>query len=141
MLRNIAKKHVWSFGVTAIPSFWPYYHFKLKSRVLFSEVLGEEAGPVVGDKAAQHRLRRSVCKGWRNKQWHGRQRAFLEMLVEDAAYINLAVGSQEEVKLESVPIFFTSPVTTELPDQIDDAAEEDDDSTITGPPAEEEDPE
>jgi hypothetical protein len=141
MLRNIAKKHVWSFGVTAIPSFWPYYHFKMKSRVLFSEVSGEEAGSVVGDKSAQHRLRRSVCKGWRNPQWHGRLRAFLEMLVGDAPYIDLALGSVAQIKLESVPIFFTSPVSTDLPDRIDDASEEDDDSTITGPPPDEEEPE
>ncbi len=141
MLRNIAKKHVWSFGVTAIPSFWPYYHFKMKSRVLFSEVSGNEAGSVVGDKAAQHRLRRSVCKGWRNPQRHGRLRAFLEMLVGDAPYIDLAVGSAQQIKLESVPIFFTSPVTTDLPNQIDDAAEEVDETTIIGPPPYEEDDE
>jgi hypothetical protein len=106
MLRNIARKHVWSFGVTAIPTFWPYYHFKLKSRVLFSEVSGNEAGPVIEKKGAQHRLRRSVCKGWRNKQWHGRLRAFLELLAGDAAYLNLAVGSDALIKLEAVPIFF-----------------------------------
>jgi hypothetical protein len=110
----------------------------MKSRVLFSEVSGEEAGSVLSDKSAQHRLRRSVCKGWRNPQWHGRLRAFLEMLVGDAPYIDLAVGSAAQIKLESVPIFFTSPVRTDLPDQIDDASEEDDDSTITGPPADEE---
>jgi TIR domain len=141
MLRNIAKKHVWSFGVTAIPSFWPYYHFKIKSRVLFSEVSGDEAGSVVDDKAAQHRLRRSVCKGWRNPQWHGRLRAFLEMLVGDAPYLDLAVGSAEKIRLESVPIFFTSPVTTDLPSQIDDTAEEADETTIIGPPPDEEDDE
>lgn len=138
MLRNIAKKHVWSFGITAIPSFWPYYHFKLKSRVLFSELSGEEAGSVLGDKSAQHRLRRSVCKGWRNPQWHGRLRAFLEMLVGDAPYISLAVGSSTYIKIESIPIFFTSPVSTDLPVQLDDAAEEEDDSTITGPPPDDE---
>jgi TIR domain-containing protein len=139
MLRNIAKKHVWSFGITAIPSFWPYYHFKIKSRVLFSEVSGEDAGSVLGDKSAQHRLRRSVCKGWRNPQWHGRLRAFLEMLVGEAPYINLAVGSAAQIKLESVPILFTSPVTTDLVDHMDDAVEEDDESTIIGSPPDDED--
>jgi hypothetical protein len=141
MLRNIAKKHVWSFGITALPSFWPYFHFKLKSRVLFSEVSGDEAGPVIVDKAAQHRLRRSVCKGWRNPQWHGRLRALLEMLAGDAPYINLGVGSEAAIKLESLPIFFTSPVTTELPAEIDDETDEGDDSTLTGPPPDEDDPE
>jgi hypothetical protein len=141
MLRNIAKKHVWSFGVTAIPAFWPYYHFKLKSRVLFSTLAGDEAGALVEGAPAQHRLRRSVCKGWRNPQWHGRLRAFLELLAGEKPYINLPMGSQEAIKLEGVPIFFNSPVTTALPAEIDDAAEEIDESTLTGPPAEEDEPE
>ncbi len=138
MLRNIAKNHVWSFGLTAIPAFWPYYHFKLKSRVLFSSVDGEEAGEALKEKSAQHRLRRSVCKGWRNKQWHGRLRAFLELMAGESAFIDLVVGSEAGVRLEAVPIFFTSPVSTDLPDEVDDAAEEIDDSTITGPPADDE---
>jgi hypothetical protein len=138
MLRNIARKHVWSFGVTGIPSFWPYYHFKMKSRVLFSEVSGNEAGPVLQKKGAQHGLRRSVCKGWRNKQWHGRLRAFLELLVGEAAYITLSLGSQTDVKLEAVPISFTSPVTTDLPDVADDAAEEAEETTMTGPMSDDE---
>ena len=69
---------------------------------------------------------------------HGRLRAFLEILVGDAPYIDLAVGSAAQIKLESVPIFFRSPVSTDLPHQIDDASEEDDDSTIIGPPPDEE---
>ena len=36
MLRNEAKGHVWQFGVSGIPAFWPFHHFKLKSRVLFA---------------------------------------------------------------------------------------------------------
>jgi hypothetical protein len=39
MLRNVAKNHVWQFGVSALPAFWPFYHLKLKSRVLFSPLL------------------------------------------------------------------------------------------------------
>ena len=40
MLRNVAKGHVWQFGVTAMPGFWPFPHFKLKSRVLFAPPKG-----------------------------------------------------------------------------------------------------
>jgi len=36
MLRNVAKGHVWQFGVSALPAFWPFPHYKLKSRVLFA---------------------------------------------------------------------------------------------------------
>jgi hypothetical protein len=135
MLRNMAKGHVWNFGITALPAVWPFPHFKLKARVLFSVIAGDEAGLVIGDKKKQHRLRRSVCKGWRNKQWHGRLRAFLELLCGESSAITLLVGEKEHIRVESVPLFFTSPVTTELPDQIDDEDEEIDPSTLTGAPA------
>src|SRR5207245_2074422 len=72
MLRNTAKGHVWQFGVSSIPAFWPFPHFKLKSRVLFAPLNPNEAGDPITDAKKQHRLRRTVCKGWRNKQWHGR---------------------------------------------------------------------
>jgi hypothetical protein len=136
MLRNQAKGHVWHFGVTALPTFWPFPHFKLKARVLFSEVAADEAGLVIDDKKKQHRLRRSVCKGWRNKQWHGRLRAFLELLCGESSAITLLVGEKACIRIESVPMFFTSPITTDLPDQIDDDDEEIDNSTLTGAPGE-----
>lgn len=132
MLRNKAKGHVWNFGVTALPAFWPFPHFKLKARVLFSEVAANDAGLVIDDKKKQHRLRRSVCKGWRNKQWHGRLRAFLELLCGESSAITLRVGEEAYIRIESMPMFFTSPMTTDLPDQIDDDDDEIDDSTLTG---------
>jgi hypothetical protein len=64
MLRNVAKGHVWQFGVTALPAFWPFPHLKLKSRVLFAPLKDEETDLPLDDPMKQHRLR-SVCKGWR----------------------------------------------------------------------------
>lgn len=71
LLRNVAKGNVWQYGVTGQPSFWPFPHFKLKSRVLFAPLNGTEAGEPFDEAKKQHRLRRTVCKGWRNKQWYG----------------------------------------------------------------------
>jgi hypothetical protein len=132
MLRNKAQGKVWQFGVTALPNFWPYPHFKLKSRVLFAEAAGDEAGEVFGDKDQQHRFRRRVCKGWRNKQWHGRLMAFLELLSGDQAYLDLPLAQDACVRLDAAPVLFTSPVTTVLPNLMDDADEEDDDATLGG---------
>jgi hypothetical protein len=132
MLRNIAQGKVWQFGVTAIPALWPFPHFKLKSRVLFAEAHGEKAGPVFDDKDLQHRYRRGVCKGWRNKHWHGRLRAFLDLLTGEQSGIKLPLGPTEFVRLDPLPIFFTSPVTTALPDVAHDEDEDHDDSTLTG---------
>lgn len=131
MLRNKAQGKVWQFGVTALPAFWPFPHFKLKSRVLFAEADGEKAGSIFADKDLQHRFRRRVCKGWRNKQWHGRMMAFLELLSGDQAFVKLPLAADAFVKLDAAPILFTSPVTTVLPNVMDDAEEDDDDDDDT----------
>lgn len=138
MLRNLARGHIWQFGVTALPASWPLPHYKLKSRVLFSPPLGEEAGEPIDDARKQHRLRRSVCKGWRNKQWHGRMMAFVELLSGDLSYIDLPLSPSQFVRLDASPLLFTSPVSTDLPNVQDDAEEEKDSSTLGKPEPEEE---
>jgi TIR domain len=138
MLRNIARGYVWQFGVTGLPAFWPFPHFKLKSRVLFAPVVGAEAGDPLDDAKKQHRLRRTVCKGWRNKQWQGRMLAFLEVLSGEAPYISLPLGETAHVRLEASPLLFTSPVRTDLPDKLTDEQEEEDETTLGRPEPEEE---
>jgi hypothetical protein len=133
MLRNVAKGRVWQFGVSGLPAFWPFPHFKLKSRVLFSPMSGEEAADPFDDAKKQHRLRRTICKGWRNKQWHGRIMAFVELLSGDSSYIRLVLGETAHVTLEAAPILFTSPISTPLPDAMSDEQEESDESTLGRP--------
>ena len=139
MLRNKAQGKVWQFGVTALPGFWPFPHFKLKSRVLFAEVYGDKAGPIFSNKDLQHRFRRRVCKGWRNKQWHGRLMAFMELLAGDQSFVKLPLGPATFVKLDAMPILFTSAVTTVLPNVMNDEDEEQDDDTLTSTLYEEDD--
>jgi TIR domain len=52
MLRNEAKGHVWQFGLTGIPAFWPFHHFKLKSRVIFAPSNEADSGNPYDDKKA-----------------------------------------------------------------------------------------
>jgi hypothetical protein len=139
MLRNIARKHVWSYGVTAIPRNWPFWHFRLKARVLFAEDNDTEQGERIDDPKKMHRLRRSVCKGWRNKQWHGRLLAFLQVMSGDSAYIRVSLAPGQDMLLSSEPVLFTSPVSTALPDVGDPDAEEQDESTLGLPGADDED--
>lgn len=141
MLRNIAQKHVWSYGVTAIPRNWPFWHFRLKARVLFAEDNDTEQGERIDDPKKMHRLRRSGCKGWRNKQWHGRLLAFLQIMSGDSAYIRVSLAPGQDMLLSSEPLLFTSPVSTALPDVGDPDAEEQDESTLGRPSADDEDPE
>ncbi|RVA54275.1 TIR domain-containing protein, partial [Mesorhizobium sp. M7A.F.Ca.US.001.01.1.1] len=133
MLRNVAKGHIWQFGVTAMPYFWPFWHLKLKSRVLFSVANDTPEGLGIDDARKLHRLRRSICKGWRNKQWHGRMLAFLELLSGDSNYIRLSLAANAALAIETTPILFTSPVSTALPDILDADEEEADASTLGRP--------
>lgn len=130
MLRNISRGKVWQYGVSAVPALWLYPHFKFKSRVLFSELVGKEAGAVFSETDQQHRLRRSLCKGWRNKAWHGRMMAFLELMSGDAAFIQLPLSGTSALMIDAYPVMVTAPVTTALPDAMDDDAEEQDSSTL-----------
>lgn len=133
MLRNIAKGHIWQFGVTALPAFWPLWHLKLKSRVLFAEDNQTPEGLEIDDHKKMHRLRRSVCKGWRNKQWHGRMLAFLELLSGESAFIRLPLSPSQDLVLDASPILFSSPVSTQLPDLLDGDDEELDTTTLGRP--------
>lgn len=130
MLRNIAAGKVWQYGVSASFWFWPVPHFRLKARVLFSELAGKEVGTVLDDTEKQHRFRRSVCKGWRNKQWHGRLMVFCELLSGGSGEIELPVSNDAAVILQASPLQFTAPVTTIRPDDMPDDAEEQDESTL-----------
>jgi TIR domain-containing protein len=138
VLRNVARGQVWQFGVSCQPAFWPFPHFKLKSRVLFSPLQADEAGKPFDDSKKQHRLRRSICKGWRNKQWHGRLLAFVELLSGETSFISLPLGETASVRLEAAPILFSSPVSTDLPNRMGYEDEEEDNSTLGRPEPEEE---
>ena len=127
MLHNIARGKVWRYGVSAVPYFWPFYHFRLKSRVLFADL---ETNSVIDDVKEQHRLRRSICKGWRNKAWHGRLMAFLEMLSGGSEHIELSLSRSSVLKIKATPVLVQSPVTTNLPNMTSDDAEEQDISTF-----------
>lgn len=138
MLRNVAKGHIWQFGVTALPAVWPFWHFKLKARVLFATDNSTPAGLPIDDAKKMHKLRRSICKGWRNKQWHGRMLAFLELISGDSAYIRLRLSAENDLVLDAAPVLFSSPVSTDLPDIADADDEETDASTLGRPETDEE---
>ncbi len=130
MLRNAASGKVWEYGATATPFLRPFPHFKFKARILFSEQSGKEAGAVIQDADKQHYHRRTICSRWRNKAWHGRFMAFLELLSGSSPYIELALAESSSLVLDAHPILATSPVTTLLPDTMPEDAEEQDLSTL-----------
>lgn len=129
-LCNSAKGRVWQYGVSATPAFWPLPHFKLKPRVLFASLAGQKTGAIIDDPDQQHRLRRGICSVWRNKAWHGRMMAFLEILSGSSTSIDLPLSKTTALTLDATPLRVTSPVTTALPDVMSDDGEEQDTSTL-----------
>lgn len=129
-LRGTSKGKVWEYGVTAIVSFWPFPHVKLKARVLFSELSSNEASGVINDPASQHKLRRSVCSGWRNKQWHGRLMAYLATMLGESKTLYLPLSENSGVNLSGSPITLKCPITTQLSNDLDDESEEEDLTTL-----------
>ena len=134
MLRNVTKGHKWSFGVSATPSMWPLPHLRLKARVLYSTHGGPAPEAVFEDVRQQFKFRRAGCKGWRNKQWHGRLRAFLELLSGESAWIDIPLSPSSWMRCDAEPMLFSAPVTTVRPDDQDED-NEDEDETLTGSPA------
>ncbi len=137
MLRNVARGHIWKYGVTAVPKLWPFWHVRLKARVLFAEDNSTPEGRTIDDPKKMHRLRRSGCQGWRNKQWHGRLLAFLEIMSAGSAFIRVPLAPGHDMALSAEPILFTSPVSTLLQDTQDADSEETDESTLGRPEPEE----
>ncbi len=130
MLRGVARKKIWEYGVSVVPNLFPFPHMRLKGRVLFSEIGKRNKPRIIQDTKTQFRLRRSVCSGWRNKAWHGRVMAFMELLAGDSPYVSLAVGSGGSITLDAMPIQFTTPVTARQSNRLGEDAEEPDETTL-----------
>lgn len=132
VLRNKSKGKVWEYGVSAQPSLFPFPHFRLKGRVLFSEVDAKLHATIIEDHRLQHKFRRSVCGSWRNRAWHGRLMAFMELLAGESPYVSLPVGMGHQVLIDASPIQATSPVTARNTTLLGEDAEEVDDTTLGG---------
>ena len=132
MLRNIARGRLWEYGVSAKSSLFPFPHFRLKSRVLFSDLEEDKTPKVISDHKVQHRLRRSIAGAWRNKAWHGRLMAFLEVLAGDRPYVALPLGTGIHVQVDAMPIQATSPVSARQTHKLGEDGEEIDVTTLDG---------
>ncbi len=132
MLRNIARGKLWEFGVSARANLFPFPHYRLKSRVLFSDLDSDQQPTLIEEHRVQHRLRRSIAGAWRNKAWHGRLMAFVEVLAGESPYIALPLGSGVHVQIDAMPIQATSPVSARQTNQLGEDGEELDMTTLGG---------
>jgi len=59
--------------------------------------------------------------------------ALLELLSGESSFIAIPIGSATTIMLDPIPMLFTSPVSTALPNLLRDEDEEQDDSTLGRP--------
>jgi hypothetical protein len=109
------RKVHWHFGMSAIYRGGPSRHFRIKSRLIFSD---DGLIPLTS-KARMHRLRRSFTKGWRNARWRDLLLSMLFWLSEGESVLRVPMSLEDDMFVEVPPIVFTSPVGVQ-----DDVTEE-----------------
>ena len=110
----------WHFGVSASFRSVPLYHFRLKSRLIFSQ----DGHTPIESAARAHRLRRSFAKGWRNARWRDMLLSFLYWLGDGTTVFDVPVSLTDSFVLSIPPIIFPCPVGVE--DVVDKLHDEDD---------------
>jgi hypothetical protein len=119
-----AKRNIrWHFGVTASFRSVPFYHFRLKSRLIFTQ----DGYAPLESAARAHRLRRSFAKGWRNARWRDMLLSFLYWLGDGTTVLDIPVTAKDAFVISVPPIVFSCPVGIQDPN---DKSQDDDDPDI-----------
>ena len=117
------RKVRWHFGISAAFSGVPFHHFRLKSRLIFTQ----DGNNPLDSAARSHTLRRSFAKGWRNARWRDMLLSFLYWFGDGTTVIDVPVAPDEALVLSLPPIAFDCPVGVE---DTPDGAQDDDDPDV-----------
>ena len=113
----------WHFGVSVSFRSVPFYHFRLKSRLIFTQ----DGNNPLESAARSHRLRRSFAKGWRNPRWRDMLLSYLYWLGDGTTVLDIPVTTDDSFVVSVVPTIFSCPVGIQEPD---DKAQDDDDPDV-----------
>jgi hypothetical protein len=116
VLRGYSEKRKlhWHFGVSAFYRGGPLRHYRIKSHLLFSE-----DGTTTLPGKRMRRVRRSFAKGWRNARWRDMLLALLYWLSEGESLLRVPLHLDDDLLIEVPPIFYTSPVSIQEGDSVD----------------------
>lgn len=96
----------WHFAVEMQPGFYPSVTFMLVPHLLFSN----DGQRIMTDSRTAHRLRRRYGKNWWNAQWRDRTLSLMSWLAKGNSSVEVSLGPDIVVELNSLPITFCSPV-------------------------------
>lgn len=116
VLRGYSEKRRlnWHFGINATYRGGPIRHYRIKTHLLFSE-----DGTTILPGKRMHRVRRSFAKGWRNARWRDMLLATLYWLSEGESLLRVPLHLNDDLLIEVPPIFYTSPVSIQEGDAVD----------------------
>jgi hypothetical protein len=116
VLRGYSEKRKlhWHFGISAFYRGGPLRHYRIKTHLLFSE-----DGTTILPGKRMHRVRRSFAKAWRNARWRDMLLALLYWLSEGESLLRIPLHLDDDLLIEVPPIFYTSPVSIQEGDAID----------------------
>lgn len=105
----------WHYGVELKASVGALPHVTVKAHIIFTT----DGITPIASKERMHILRRSFCKSWWNDRWRDLLLAFTAWLSEGKETINFAVGVNNIIQIEGLPIKLNCPFSVE-----EDASEE-----------------
>lgn len=97
----------WHYGVSARVSLFPHPHFRIISRVVFSE---DGKKPLDSTKR-MHNLRRSFTRSWRNARWRDMLLAFLYWFAKGEQRVSVPLGGSSALVLSLPTEKFQLPVS------------------------------
>ncbi|WP_292502155.1 toll/interleukin-1 receptor domain-containing protein [Mesorhizobium sp.] len=118
-----ARNVFWHYGLSTWPATTPFIHFRLSGHVIFTV----DGRSTVGDASRMHKMRRTMCKSWRNDRWRDLMLAYLAWVAGDAPELSIDMGGDAVIKLELPPVQFDVPFGLE--GEAITAEEQDDEET------------
>ena len=98
------ERRYWHFAVEVRPGFYPTPILMVIPHIVISND-GREAIPTT------NRSRKSITKDWWNAHWRDRTLGLISWLSSDQSHIEIPLGPNQTMKLNSFPITFRSPVS------------------------------
>lgn len=105
------RRRFWHFAFEAKPAIDAFRGYKLIPHLLFSD----DGITIWKDSDRHHRARRRESRNWWNPEWRDRTLGLMTWLAGNRQQIEVKLGSEAVVQIETRPMPFASPVSYDEP--------------------------
>lgn len=104
-ISGYSSGYSWYYGISFFAALNPFPHYKIYHHVVFKDSENK-----LVDQTLQHKLRRSTCSNWYNRDWLERLMAWFTNLADFDEEISVHVDLDCTVCVDSIPHKVYSPV-------------------------------